>query len=163
MDCGMGHEPASSTRRTFLVSGALGAAALAASCERPLARRYFGWLFMASASERAIAVADLARFRRVASIALPQAPAQVIRAGSKAFVTCPHARAIFEIDTDRHRLARRIDIGGLLAGAAPGPGGEWIAAITDNPAALHMIDTSTARVVRRLALPRPPGNLDVTS
>jgi len=137
---------------------------VAAGCGRSLATRYFGWLFVASSTEHSVAIADLASFRRTGSIALPQAPAQVLRAGNRVFVTCPEAHAIFEIDTAHHQLAGKIGIPGRLVSAAPVPGHDnWIAAAVDESPALVVFDTVAKRVIRRVSLPSAPGVMDVNA
>lgn len=138
-------------------------AATSAACGRKLAGRYPGWLFIASAAERSIAIADLSEFRRTGSIALPHSPAQVLLADTRIFVTCPDARAIFEIDSAHHQLAAKIDLPGRVVSAAAIPGKPaWIVAAVDQPSALCIVDTS-ARRVHRMALPGAPGVLDVSS
>src|SRR6516164_2388497 len=88
---------AGSLSRRNLLRGMV-AGSLLAACGRRRAPRYSGWLFVASAGERGIAVADLAEFRRVTTIAMPQAPRQIVLAGSKVFATCPDAKTVCEID-----------------------------------------------------------------
>jgi YVTN family beta-propeller protein len=145
------------TRRVLL------ATAFLAGCRRQLARRYFGWLFIASASERGIAVADLSVFRRVTTIPLLTTPDQVLRAGTQVFVTCPDAHALCEIDPVRLRVAGRIDVAGRIVAAAVVPGGvSEIAVVTDQPAFLHLVNTGTRRIAKRIALPPVPLRLGVT-
>jgi DNA-binding beta-propeller fold protein YncE len=144
------------TRRTLL------AAALLAGCRRQLARRYFGWLFLASASERGIAVADLSVFRYVTTIPLSATPGQVLRAGNQVFVTCPEAHSLCEIDPVRLRVAGRMDMGGRIAAATFISGINTIAVVTDQPAAFHLVNPVARRVTKRIALPPMPVGLDVT-
>lgn len=146
------------TRRSFLAG-----AALTVSCGRKLAGRYAGWLFVASASERSIAIADLSEFRRAGSISLPQAPAQLLRMGERVFATSPEARAIFQIDMDHQQLGRRIGMPGKLVSAAvvPGSGGLLAAAVAE-PSHLCLIDGTAGRIAGRIALPDVPGAMDLT-
>jgi DNA-binding beta-propeller fold protein YncE len=144
------------SRRTLL------AATLAAGCGRDLARRYFGWLFIASAGEKALAVASLSQFRRVTAITLPSIPGQVFRVGRKVFVTCPDGRALFEIELQGFRIATKIGFPGRIVGATVCPNGTRIAVITDQPAALHLVDPLTSLVTYRTALPAAPSGLDAT-
>ena len=144
------------TRRTLL------SAALLAGCGRKLAPRYFGWLFVASAAERAIAVADLAEFHRVTTILLPRAPAQVLRAGEQVFVTCTDSRTIFEIDPLRLRVSGRIELAGKIIAAAVVPESKRLAALTVQPSALWLIDPVAKGVLRRTGLPEQPAGFDVT-
>jgi DNA-binding beta-propeller fold protein YncE len=144
------------TRRALLAATALSA------CGRKRAPRYSGWLFVASAAERGIAVADLAEFRRVTTIALPQTPRQILRAGDKVFVTCPDARLICEIDPTRLTTAGRMTLPGRIVSVAVSANASFLVAATDRPAALHMIDTNTRRVARTVALPDAPIGMDVS-
>jgi DNA-binding beta-propeller fold protein YncE len=127
-----------------------------------LASRYFGWLFVASAGEKALAVADLAEFRRVTSIPLPSVPTQVFRVGKKVFATCPDGHALYEIDPERFLIAGKIGFPGRIVASSVCPNGALIAILTDQPAALHLVDPLTRRVKRRTALPVAPFGLDVT-
>jgi hypothetical protein len=122
-----------------------------AGCKRELARRYFGWLFIASASERGIAVADLSLFRRVTTIPLSTVPGQVLRAGNKVFVTCPDAHLLCEIDPVRLRVAGRVDVAGRIVSAAVTPASDAIAVLTDQPAALLLVHPVTRRVTKKSA------------
>jgi DNA-binding beta-propeller fold protein YncE len=144
------------SRRTLL------AATLAASCGRQLASRYFGWLFIASAGEKALAIADLSQFRRVTSIPLPQVPAEVFRVGGKVFTTCPDARALYEIDPENFRIAGKTGFPGRIAGSAVCPSGHSIAVLIDQPAALYLVDPATRRITHRTALPGVPSGIDAT-
>lgn len=117
---------------------------------------------MASAAQRGIAVADLARFRRVTTIPLDQTPGQVLRAATQVFVTCPEAHALCEIDPVKLRAAGRIDLPGRIAAAAVTPDGASIAVLVDQPAALLLIHAAKRRVAKRIALPHAPAGLDVT-
>jgi YVTN family beta-propeller protein len=143
------------TRRTLLAS------VLLAGCKRELARRYFGWLFVASASERGIAVADLSSFRRVATIPLAAVPGQVLRAGNRVFVTCPDAQVLCEIDPVHLRVAGKIDLGARIVAAVVIPEGDELAVLTDQPAALHLVNPVTRRVAKKFALPAGPLGIDV--
>jgi YVTN family beta-propeller protein len=144
------------TRRTLL------AATLAAGCGRQRARRYFGWLFIASAGEKGLVVADLSEFRRAGFVPLGQVPRQVFRAGKKIFATCPDLRTLFEVDPETFRVAGRIVFPGRIVGAAACPDEKRIAVITDQPAVLHIVDAATRRVTRRVGLPATPSGLDVS-
>jgi YVTN family beta-propeller protein len=107
-------------------------------------------------------VADLSEFRRVTSIPLPSVPAQVFRVGKKVFVTCPDGLALCEIDAERFRIAGKIGFPGRIVASSVCPNGARIAILTDQPAALHLVDPLTRRVTDRTALPAAPATLDVT-
>lgn len=144
------------TRRALLAVTAVSA------CGRRRAPRYSGWLFVASAAERGIAVADLSEFRRVTTIALPQNPRQILRAGEKVFVTCPDARLICEIDPSRLSTTGRMVLPGRIVSAAVSANASFLVVTTDRPAALHIIDTNTRRITRTVALPDTPVGMDIS-
>lgn len=144
------------TRRTLLAS------ALLSGCSRKLASRYFGWLFVASAAERGIAVADLADFRHATTIPLDQAPSQVLRAGTRVFVTCPDARSLVEIDLAHFKAGRKVTLPGPIVSAAAHPDGKSLIVITEQPAAICLIDPVSLRVKKQTQLPESPSGLDVS-
>jgi len=148
--------------RRALLASAVAAAFVSEQCGRKLASRYFGWLFIASAGEKALAVADLSDFRRVTSIPLPQAPAQVFRAGKKVFASCPEGRAIYEIDPESFRIAGKIAFPGRIAGCAVCPDDSRIAVLVEQPAALHLVDPASRKVTARIALSATPGLINLT-
>ncbi|MES1261894.1 MAG: hypothetical protein ABUS49_09165, partial [Acidobacteriota bacterium] len=144
------------TRRTFL------AAACLAGCSRKLAKRYFGWLFVASAAERGIAVADLAEFRHATTIPLEHMPAQVLRAGARVFVTCPEARTLVELDLTHFEPLRKRTLPGTIVSAIAPPDGKSLIVITEDPASLCVVDPDTLRVNRQTQLPENPTGLAVS-
>lgn len=145
------------TRRTLLT------ATLAAGCGRSLAHRYFGWLFIASAAEKAISIADLSEFRHVTTIPLGQTPGQILRAANKVFVTCPDTRTVFEVDPQSFRIEGKLTFPGRVAAASVCPSGSRIAVLIDQPSALHIVDPETRRTIRRISLPAIPVGLDVSN
>src|ERR1700742_4875909 len=84
------------------------AGVIAAACGRKRATRYQGWLFVGSSAEKGIAVADLASFHRVATIALPCAPDQLFQSNGRVYATCREGRTILAIDVEGFRVAGRI-------------------------------------------------------
>jgi YVTN family beta-propeller protein len=143
------------TRRTLLAS------ALLAGCSRKLATRYFGWLFVATAAERGIAVADLSQFRHVTTIPLDQIPGQVLRAGDRVFVTCPEARLLCEIDPGHFTVTRRLSLPGRIVSASVAPDGKSVIVATEEPATLCLVDPVSLRVKKQTALRDNPAVLDV--
>lgn len=126
------------------------------ACGRKLASRYRGWLFVASASERGLAVADLSEFRRVTTIPLSEIPGQVIRAREQVFVTCPEGHVLYEIDPSQLRVSGKIDLPGRIVTGAVLPSGDSIALLTDQPAGLYLITPSNRKIVKRVSLPASP-------
>src|SRR4051794_17226255 len=132
---------------------ALLAGAVAAACGRKRATRYQGWLFVASGGEQAVTVANLAAFRRIATIPIPHAPDQLFHSGDRVFATCREGQALIEIATGQLRVAGRIALPGKPVGARLLPGGRTAIVLTDEPAALLAVDLPTRRVTARLQLP----------
>ncbi len=143
------------SRRTLL------SAALVSACSRKKAARYQGWLFVASGSEKEIAVANLASFRRIASIALPCAPDQLFQAGRRVFALCRDAQAIVEVDVENFRFKGRIALPGKPLAVRLETGAKTALVLTDSAAMLLRVDLDSGRVIGRVTLPGAPGDLDV--
>jgi len=139
---------------------ALLAGVAASACGRKRATRYQGWLFAASGAEKEIAVADLASFRRVATIPLPFAPDQLFQSRGRVYVICRDGRAMLEIDVEKFRVAGRIDLSGKpVAARAINSNGAIV--LTGEPDALLRVDLANRRVAVRSPLPGTPGDLDL--
>jgi DNA-binding beta-propeller fold protein YncE len=123
------------SRRGFAAAGLGG---VLAACSRKLAPRYSGWLFVTSASEKSVVVADLAEFQRIGSVALGTAPGQVLRCGERVFVTCPDARTIVEIDMSRLEAGRKIELPGRIVAAASSE--KHLVAATADPPTITIFD-----------------------
>jgi DNA-binding beta-propeller fold protein YncE len=102
-------------------------------------------LFIASAGENGLVVADLSEFRRAMTIPLGNPPRQVFRVGSAVFATCPDSRTLFAVNA-----------------AAVSPNESVIGVATDRPAALHLVDPKTRRIVRTRSLSTPPIGLSLS-
>ena len=140
---------------------ALLAGLTATACSRKRAARYHGWLFVASGGGKSVAVADLAFFRRVATIPLPHAPDQLFHSGGRVFATCPDGQALVAIDPRTLRVAGKIGLPGKPV-AARLAGNEASAIIaTDEPNLLLAIDLVKQRVTARLQLSGAPSDLDL--
>jgi YVTN family beta-propeller protein len=138
--------------------------AIASACGRKRGTRYQGWLFVASGAEKEIAVADLASFRRVASIPLPYAPDRLFQSQGRVFAICGEARAIVEIDVDQFRFGGRIGLPGKPVAVRALPGAEntnAVIVLADEPGALFRVDLVNRRVTARLTLPGTPADLDL--
>lgn len=143
------------SRRAWIGS----AAALVAGCGRTRSPRYPGWLFVATANESGIAVADLANFHRVTTIALPKPPRQILRAGTRVFATCPEASTIYEIDPNRLAIAGKIVLPGPIGPAVTTPDGTSLIAISRG--APQIVDLSNGKV-RQTPVPGSPTALDAS-
>ena len=136
------------------------AALTATACSRKRAARYHGWLFVASGGGKSVAVADLAFFRRVATIPLPHAPDRLFHSGGRVFATCREGQALVEIDPQTLRVVGKIGLPGKPVAARLAGNGTAII-VTDEPAALLTVDLAKRRVTARLQLPGGASDLDV--
>jgi len=135
----------------------------AAGCGRQLARRVYAWLFVASAGEKGLVVADLSDFRRAGFVALGQTPRDVFRVGAKVFATCPDAHTLFEIDAQNFRIAGKTTLPGRIAGVSVLPNASRIAVVVEQPPALCLVDPATRKIVKRIPLPAVPAGIDVSN
>src|ERR1700689_1762230 len=119
---------------------ALLACLTATACSRKRAARYHGWLFVASGGGKSVAVADLAFFRRVATIPLPHAPDQLFHSGGRVFATCREGQVLVEIDPQTLRVVGRIGLPGKPIAARLAPDNKTAIIVTDEPTALLTID-----------------------
>ena len=152
--------PGFSRRALFAGISAAGIAAVA--CGRKRGTRYQGWLFVASGAEKAIAVADLASFHRVTTIALPYAPDQLFYSGPRIFALCREAQTLLEIDSATFRVAGRIGLPGKPVAARLRPDGTSAIVLLDQPGALAIVDLAKRRIAARLPLAGTPSDLDVS-
>jgi YVTN family beta-propeller protein len=134
----------------------------ASACGRQLAKRYQGWLYVASGSERCVTVADLAEFRRMSAIPLPQAPDFLFASETRVFAASREGAALFEIDPVQARLVGRIGLQGMPETARLLPDGVTALILTDAPPAILVVDLAKRRVAARLPLPAAPADMDVS-
>ena len=145
---------------TELTRRALFGTLLLSACGRKRATRYQGWLFVASGSEKEIAVADLASFRRIATIPLPCAPDQLFYSADRVYATCHDARMLLEVDAANFRLAAKTKLPGQPVAARLLPEKTALIA-TEDQDALLLVDLANHRLTKRIFLPGPPADLDV--
>jgi hypothetical protein len=138
------------------------AGVLASACGRKRAARYEGWLLVASRAERAIAVANLARFERITTIPLPHSPDDLFLARERVFATSREGAEMVEIDPEKFRISGRIPLPGKPVAMRLLPGGAMAMVLMDEPPAAALVDLEKRRVSARLALPAAPGDADVS-
>jgi DNA-binding beta-propeller fold protein YncE len=143
------------SRRSFL-----SVASVLAACGPKRAPRYEAWLFIASASENAVVVADLSSFRRTGAIGLGAAPDQVVSARGVVFAVCNDSQSIVRIDPVRQVITGRISIGGKISGAALTTGGDFLVVATSQPSSLVLIDVVKGAIARQVSLPGAPTGID---
>ena len=116
---------------------------------------------MASGKERAIAVADLASFRRMTTIPLPHAPDRLFSARDRVYVTSRDGAELMEIDPAKMQVSGSISLPGKpVTVRFPGDGKSAIV-VTDDAPAILLVDLVKRRVTSRLALPGIPADADL--
>ncbi len=149
---------ARSSRRAFLASSA----ALLA-CGRRKATRYPGYCFVANHDARSIALVDLSSFRRLRGIPLDAAPSAVLPHPRlpKVYALAPSPATVYEIDAATLAVNRQSRAGAQAAGMLlAGSDALWV--LCREPAALIEIPLDSLRPRRRIALPDPPDDFDVS-
>jgi YVTN family beta-propeller protein len=144
---------------TFSRRALLGGLVVSA-CGRKRATRYQGWLFVAGGAEKEIAVADLASFRRVASIPLPFTPDQLFYSGGRVFAMSREGQGLIEIELERFRVTGRIGLPGRPIAARLVPDATTALILTEGPDSLVRVDLAARRVTARLPLSGTPQDLD---
>jgi YVTN family beta-propeller protein len=134
---------------------------IASACARKRAARYHGWLFVASGTEKAVAVADLAFFRRTNNVPLGHSPDQLFHSGGRVYATCPEGRMLIEIDPRQLAVAGMIGLPGKPVAARLQPDGRTAIIATEEPDLLLAVDLVNRRVVARLAVTGPIADLDI--
>ena len=94
---------------------------LVAGCGRKRANRYPGWMFVSSAAERGIAVADLSNFRRMQTIALNASPCALIRTGTGVGAVCADPALAVRIDPAQMSVVSRLRLPARPLSAIPSP------------------------------------------
>jgi YVTN family beta-propeller protein len=143
------------TRRGLL------AGVLATACSRKRGTRYQGWLFVASGSEKEIAVADLAAFHRVGTVTLPFAAEGLFQHGKNVFAICRDGQAMVEIDVATLRVTGRIPLPGKPTGVRLRAGSNEAVLLTEAPPMLVRVDLESRRVVAKQGLPGVPADFDL--
>lgn len=146
------------SRRGFIAASA---AAVASACGRKRASRYRGWLFVAARGEKAVAVADLAFFRRVKSIPLEHAPEQLLFAGGRVLAACHDGQCLTAIDPAQFRVVGKIGLPAKPVAARLYGGGASALVLTEEANMLLAVDLSAGKVTARLPLPGAAADLDI--
>jgi DNA-binding beta-propeller fold protein YncE len=113
-------------------------------------------MFLASASEKALVVADLAQFRRSGSIPLDAAPDQVVTTAGKLYAVCGAKQGIVRIDPMTRSVTGKIALGANALHSVLSADGKYILVATAQPSALVLVDTNTDKIVHKTSLPGNP-------
>ena len=147
------------TRRLFA-----GCAIATAGCGR-VQPGFTGFAFVANEDGNAIAVVDLTAFAVVKHIRLSAAPSELISHVARKTVYALTALngTIHEISAAKLQRERWTALGGVASQMRLGPRGITIWALLREPSQLVEVRLETLDVVRRIALPFPPVDLDLSS
>ena len=139
---------------------ALLAAGFAWGCGRKLAKRYHGWLFVASGRDKGVAVANLSDFRRLTKVALPHEPDELFHTQNHVYATSRQGASLIEMDPVSLQISGTMKLPGRPLAARLLPGGKT-AILTESPAEFIIVDPGSRRVHSRLALPAPGTAMDI--
>jgi DNA-binding beta-propeller fold protein YncE len=102
------------SRRSFTF---LGAASVVVGCRRKKSPGFDGYAYIANEAGNAIAVVDLTAFAVARHIALDDAPTAVIAHPnqSRVYALAPKSGTVYEIDTEKFAISRRVKVGPALS------------------------------------------------
>jgi DNA-binding beta-propeller fold protein YncE len=144
------------SRRRLLLTAAAGAAS---ACAPAKAVGYRGYCLVANRASRNIGVVDLLRFRLRKQIPLDAEPSEIVAHPSapKAFVLSPDTGTVWEIDTERLAVSRRVRVGNRAVDISIAPEGKtalWV--LFRDPAELVELPIDSFAPRRRVRLPWDP-------
>jgi YVTN family beta-propeller protein len=149
------------TRRRFFAAWAP-AAALACRRRRPTG--YAGYCLVANQDGRSLAAIDLSDFRLVGSTPLEAAPSMVVAHPRLplVFVLLPETGVVLEVDAVSRSVRRRAKAGSLAATMRLSPNGDVLWVLYREPAVLVELPLDRFQPRRRVALPTPPTDFDLS-
>lgn len=116
-------------------------------------------MFVASATERGVAVADLSDFRRIGTVALGAKPQSLLRTGGAISVICSDPALAVRVDPARLRIASKLRLPGRPITAVATSGGN-IVVLASDPDCLIVADGDLTRIVGRIPLPGAGSAMD---
>ena len=137
-----------------------------AGCGRKRANRYPGWMFVSSATERGIAVADLSNFRRMETIGLHATPCALIpintpRNGTGVAAICRDPALAVRVNPAQMSIVSRLRLPATPLSAVSAANGTQIAILATDPDCLIVTDGGVARILARIPLPGRGEAIDV--
>ena len=154
----MPHLPATRpllTRRRLLIAAAAG---VGSACGPAKAVGYRGYCLVANRSGRNVGVVDLLRFRLRRQIPLDAEPSEIVAhpSGPKAIVLSPETGTVWEIDTERLAVSRRLRIANRALNMSLEPVGKALWVLSREPAELVELPFDSFTPRRRIRLPWDP-------
>ena len=148
------------SRRALLLSPAA-----VLGCRAPKATGYPGYCFVASQNSRSVAIVDLTTFRSWPPVRLDAAPSAVLShpLRPKVFVLAPQAGTIYEIDAASLAVSRRVRAGNDAVAMRLTAAGDALWVLYREPAALVEIPLGSLHPRRRIRLPAPPDDFDLSN
>jgi YVTN family beta-propeller protein len=142
----------------------LAGAAFSAACGPKKATAFPGIALVANREGHSVAALDLSRFRLARQIPVDGAPTSVIAHPKhvRAYVLAPDSGAIFELDGRDLVVRRKTRPGANALGMTLDPSGESLWVAYRDPAQLIEIPFETFAPRRRIALPAPPDDWDIS-
>lgn len=134
---------------------------VAAGCGRRRANRYPGWMFVSSAAERGVAVADLSNFRRLETIGLNASPCALIPSAKSVAAICADPALAVRIDPAGMSVVSRLHLPARPITAVPASDGSEIAILATEPDCVLIADAALARVLARIPLPGRGEAIDI--
>jgi DNA-binding beta-propeller fold protein YncE len=118
-------------------------------------------MFVSSAAERGVAVADLSNFRRMQTIALNASPCALIRTGSGVGAVCADPAVAVRIDPAQMSVVSRLRLPARPLSAVPSPDGSQIAILASEPDCVIILDANLTRILGKIPLPGRGEAIDV--
>jgi DNA-binding beta-propeller fold protein YncE len=143
------------SRRRLLIAAAAGAAS---ACAPAKAVGYRGYCLVANRGGRNVGVVDLLRFKLRKQIPLDAEPSEIVAHpfASKAFVLSPESGTVWEIDTERLAISRRVRIANRALDISLAQGGKALWVLSRDPAELVELSFDSFTPRRRVRLPWAP-------
>lgn len=148
------------SRRALLVS-----ALAAAGCAPKKGTPYAGYCFVANQEARSVAIVDLIGFRSLRTVPLGDSPSAVLAHPKQtgALVLAPGGGTVYEIDAASLAISRRARAGNQAVGMRLAPAGDALWVLFRDPAALVELPLDSLQPRRRVRLPAPPDDFDLSS
>ena len=118
-------------------------------------------MFVSSAAERGIAVADLSNFRRMQTIGLNASPCALMRTGTGVGAVCADPALAVRIDPAQMSVVSRVRLPARPLSAIPAPDGTQIAILAADPDCVVIMDGNLTRILGRIPLPGRGEAIDV--
>lgn len=120
-------------------------------------------MFVSSAAERGIAVADLSNFRRMAMIRVNAKPGALLRTGEGVMAVCLEPSSAILIDAARMAVTARLVLPAKPMAALATSDGSTVAILAREPDCVLFVDGRATRVLGRVPLPHRGEAMDLWS